>query len=156
MDVYLPGQGGKQIHDLNPTAFPPVGLFWTIQISDERQGDDGDGIQAQLGTGDATLQVSNAAILDYGDIANALFGNGPPPIPGVVSFKVQWNGVNQRVNIRNTDPVYGGFAGEFIRNTAQMQWTAQVGDLLFESDPIGTSSSSFAEIGHERNGVFFS
>jgi 8-hydroxy-5-deazaflavin:NADPH oxidoreductase len=27
----LPGPG-KQLHDLNPTAFPPVGLFWTIQI----------------------------------------------------------------------------------------------------------------------------
>jgi len=30
-----------------------------------------------------------------------------------------------------------------------------VGDLVFESDPLGTSSSSFAEIGHETNGVFF-
>jgi hypothetical protein len=156
VDVYLPGQGGKQIHDLNPTAFPPVGLFWTIQISDERQGDDGDGVQAQLGAGNATLQASNVPILDYGNIMNALFGNNPPPIPGVVSFKVEWSGVQQRVNIRNTDPVYGGFAGEFVRNTAQMQWTATVGDLVFESDPIGTSSSSFAEIGHERNGVFFS
>jgi hypothetical protein len=64
--------------------------------------------------------------------------------------------VNQRLNIRNTDPVYGGFAGEFVRNTAQMQWTATVGDFVFESDAIGTSSSSYAEIGQERNGVFFS
>ena len=58
--------------------------------------------------------------------------------------------------IRNTDPVYGGFAGEFIRNTAQMEWTATVGDLVFVSDSLKTSSSSFAEIGHERNGSFFS
>jgi hypothetical protein len=155
VDVYLPGPGGAQIHDLNPTTFPPVGLFWTTQISDSRQGDDGDGVQVQLGAGNATYQASNVPILDYGNIGNALFGGGPSPVPGVVSFKVEWNGVHQRVNIRNTDHVFGGFAGEFVRNAAQMQWTAKVGDLVFESDALGFSSSSFAEIGQERNGVFF-
>lgn len=60
----------------------------------------------------------------------------------------------QRVNIKNTDPVYGGFAGEFVRNSAQMEWTATVGDYTLVSDAISTSSSSFAEIGQERNGVF--
>jgi hypothetical protein len=95
-------------------------------------------------------------ILDYGNIPNALFnGNNPPPVPGTVSFRVAWSGVNQRVNIRNTDPIYGGFAGEFARNTAQMEWTATVGDFTFVSDPLPTSSSTFAEIGHERNGSFF-
>lgn len=155
MDVYLPGPGA-QIHDLNPTTFPPVGLFWTLQISDEHQGDNGNGVDINLGSGAATLRVTNAPIFDYGNIQNALFGGGPAPVVGEVSFTVQWSGVNQRVNIRNTDPVFGGFAGEFVRNSAQMEWSARVGDLLFESDSIGTSSSSFAEIGHERNGVFFS
>jgi hypothetical protein len=155
VDVYLPGPGA-QIHDLNPSTFPPVGLFWTIQISDDRQGDDGNGVDVNLGTGSASLQVSNAPILDYGSLGNALFGGGPPPVPGTVSVRVDWQGVNQRLNIRNTDPVYGGFAGEFVRNAAQMQWSATVGDFVFESDALGTSSSSFAEIGHELNGVFFS
>ena len=96
-----------------------------------------------------------AAILDYGNIPNALFGGGPPPTSGTVSFKVVWSGVDERLNIKNTDPVYGGFAGEFVRNSAQMEWSAAVGDYTFVSDPIATSSSSFAEIGHERNGSFF-
>jgi len=34
VDVFLPGPG-NQIHDLNPSTFPPVGLFWTIEISDD-------------------------------------------------------------------------------------------------------------------------
>jgi hypothetical protein len=148
VDVYLPGPGGQQIHDLNPTAFPPVGLFWTIEIPSS-------GIDVELGAGRASLQASDVPIFDYGSIGNALFGGGPPPIPGTVSFRVAWNGVSQRVNIRNTDPVYGGFAGEFIRNTAQMEWMARVGDYTFASDPLATSSSSFAEIGQERNGSFF-
>ena len=37
---------------------------------------------------------------------------------------------------------------------AQMSWTATVGDYTLVSDPIATSSSSYAEIGQERNGVF--
>jgi hypothetical protein len=102
------------------------------------------------------LQGSDVPVFDYGTGANALFGPPPSPLPtGTVSFIVVWSGVSQRVNTRNTDPTYGGFAGEFIRNTAQMEWTATVGDYTFVSDPLATSSSAFAEIGHERNGVFF-
>jgi hypothetical protein len=147
VDVYEPGPG-SQIHDLNPSTFPPTGLFWTIEIP-------GDGIQVNLGKGRATMEAEDVPILDYGNIGNALFGGGSPPTPGSVSFKVAWSGVDERLNIRNTDPVYGGFAGEFIRNAAQMEWTATVGDFTFVSAPLATSSSSFAEIGHERNGAFF-
>ena len=85
----------------------------------------------------------------------SLFGGGPAPMRGSVSFTVTWRGVDERLKIRNTDPVYGGFAGEFIHNTAQMEWTATVGDFTFVSAPLGTSSSPFAEIGKEHNGVFF-
>jgi hypothetical protein len=68
---------------------------------------------------------------------------------------VVWSGVQQRVNIRNTDRVYGGFAGNFVRNTAQMEWTAETEDNVFVSAPLSTSSSGFAELGEERNGSFF-
>lgn len=100
------------------------------------------------------MEAEDVPVFDYGNINNALFV-GENPIPGIVSFRVEWEGVEEKLHIRNTDPVYGGFAGLFIRNSAQMEWTAQVGDFLFESDPLETSSSSFAEIGHERNGCFF-
>ena len=141
-------QTETQIHDLNPSTFPPVGLFWTIELPE-------DSVEIEFGRGNASLQGFDVPIFDYGTIINALFGGGPPAVPGLVSFKVVWGGVGQRVKIRNTDPVYGGFAGEFIRNTAQMEWTATVGDYTFVSDPPATSSSAFAEIGRERNGSFF-
>jgi hypothetical protein len=101
------------------------------------------------------MKANDVPIHDYGNFENALSGGGPPATPGSVSFKVTWSGVNERLNIRNTDPVYGGFEGEFVRNAAQMEWTATVGDLVFDSAPLATSSSSFAEIGRERNGSFF-
>src|SRR5205809_7541401 len=100
------------------------------------------------------MVATNVPVFDYGKIENALFG-GQPRTPGKVSFRVVWNGVNERVNIRNTDPVYGGFAGEFVRNTAQMEWTAVTDTYTFKSAPLATSSSGFAELGHERNGKFF-
>jgi hypothetical protein len=147
VDVYAPGPGA-QLHDLNPSLSPPFGLFWTIAIPRE-------GIDVNLGAGRASMVASDVPIHDYGSLVNALTGGNPNPTPGKVSFKVTWSGVNERLNIRNTDPIYGGFAGEFIRNAAQMEWTATVGDLKFVSAPLATSSSSFAEIGHERNGSFF-
>ena len=114
------------------------------------------GIEVNLGKGSASLEAFDVPIFDYGYIGNSLFGGGPPPVPGTVSFKVVWSGVGERVNIKNNDPVNGGFAGEFVRNSAQMEWTGSVGDLSFASAPLGTSSSAFAELGHERNGSFFS
>ena len=150
--MYDPSLGTTpvQIHDLNP-GIKADGLFWTIDIPDED-------IQVNLGKGVASMQATNVPIDDYGNIGMALFGGGPTPIPGVVSFTVKWSGVKERVNIQNNNPPAsgGGFAGEFVRNAAQMEWTATVGDLMFVSDPLATSSSSFAEIGHERNGSFFS
>ena len=152
MDVYQLRAGSQtptQIHDFNPSTLPPLGLFWTVQLPE-------DSVEIQLGKGSATLQGSDVPVFDYGTLVNALFGPPPSPLPtGTVSFTVVWSGVGQRVNIRNTDPTYGGFAGEFIRNTAQMEWTATVGNYTFVSDPLATSSSAFAEIGHERNGSFF-
>ena len=145
--MFEPGPGA-QIHDLNPSTFPPTDLFWTIKIPN-------DGIQVHLGHGAASMEADNVPIFDYTTIPNALFGGGPAPTPGFVSFTVTWRGVDERLKIRNTDPVYGGFGGEFIRNTAQIEWTATVGDFTLDSAPLSTSSSVFAEIGHERNGIFF-
>ena len=133
---------------MNPSEQHPTGLFWTLAVPAE-------GITVHLGKGSASLEAFDVPIIDYGNVTNSLVGGGPTPIPGTVSFKVLWSGVDERVNIKNTDPVYGGFAGEFVRNSAQMEWTGTVGDLTFASAPLSTSSSSFAEIGHERNGIFF-
>jgi hypothetical protein len=152
VDVYQLRAGDQtptQIHDFNPTTFPPVGLFWTVELPE-------DSVEVEFGEGRASLRGFDVPVFDYGTTPNALFGPVPSPLPtGSVSFKVVWSGPGQRVNIRNSDPVYGGFAGEFIRNSARMEWTATVGDYTFVSDPLATSSSSFAQIGLERNGLFF-
>jgi hypothetical protein len=151
VDVYDPSLGtpAVQIHDLNP-GIKADGLFWTTPIPAE-------GIDVNPGKGTASIFATNVPVYDFVDFRNAIVGGGPAPVPSLVSFTVDWAGVGERVNVRNTNPAAsgGGFAGEFVRNTAQMQWNATIGDLMYLSDPIGTSSSDFAEIGHERNGSFF-
>jgi hypothetical protein len=117
-----------------------------------------DAVEVNPGGG-AEMRGTNLQLLDFGNIGNALFGGGPPPVPATASFLVRWAGAAQghggnaeRAHVVNASD---GHAGEFIRTTAQMEWTATSGDFDYVSAPIGTSSSDFAEFGKERNGVFF-
>jgi len=98
------------------------------------------------------MRIRNAAVTDFHDIPNALFGGGPAPVPATVSVRVRWSGIAEKVRITNADQ---GFTGKFIRNQAQMEWAATTEEFTFVSQPASTSSSFFAELGHMRNGSFF-
>ena len=128
---------------MNP-GVAPSGLFWTMALPTD--------VDVQLGNGTAIMRGTGLRMPDFGDFTNSLFG-GKPTAPATVSFTVRWSGVESRANVVNTGD---GHAGEFVRSRAQMEWSAIVGDYEFVSAPMSTSSSDFAEIGHERNGVFFS
>jgi len=146
--VYLPGSGGAQIHDLNPSQFPPVGLFWTVPIP-------AGGVEVDLENGTASMQADKVPIFDWTTIPNALFmGNNPSPVPGWVSFKVVWTGGVVSMPIHSTDPTKGIFSGTFAQASARMEWQAAVGDFTFDSAPLRTSHSTFAEIGQETNGSY--
>ena len=109
-------------------------------------------VAVNLGRGSAVMQASNLAMLDFHNFENSLFGGGEPPTPATVSFRVEWSGVMQRARVVNADTTS---TGEYIRNTAEMQWTASSGDYDYVSAAAAASSSDFAEIGEERNGAFF-
>jgi hypothetical protein len=143
MEVYLPGLG-EQIHELNPTQFPPVGLFWTIPIPSG-------GVAVDLSNGTASMHALRIPIFDYQTRNNSFYGGGPDPVPGEMSFAVVWSGGSTPTPISNPT---AGFAGNFIVTTAQIAWTASVGDYTFSSAPPETSTSSVAVIGQETNGSF--
>ena len=106
------------------------------------------------------MRGSNVQLFDYGNFVNSIFAGGPPPIPATVSFLVRWaaaapgRGASAGVQAHVVN-ASDGHAGQHIRTTAQMEWSATTGDFDFVSAPIGTSASDFAEFGKERNGVFF-
>jgi hypothetical protein len=143
MEVYLPGPG-EQIHELNPTQFPPVGLFWTVPIPSS-------GVEVDLSNGIASMHALRIPIFDYQTRNNSFFGGGPDPVSGEMSFEVVWSGGSTSVPISNPTE---GFAGNFIVTTAQIRWTASVGDYVFSSADPETSTSSVAVIGQETNGSF--
>ena len=148
MEVFLPGSGGAQIHEFNPSPFPPVGLFWTVPLP-------ASGVEVDLTNGTATMTASKVPVYDYTTLQNALTtGNNPPPVPGWISFKVVWQGGVTMMPVTSTDPTKGIFSGTFATCTAQMEWRAQAGDFYFASDPLETSQSTFAEIGSEMNGLY--
>ena len=94
--------------------------------------------------------MSNLEVEDYFTFENSLT-EAIPEIVAEVSFNMQWSGVIERIKFRNPAQ---GFAAEFARTSATVQWSAETQLAEFESDPTSTTTV-YAEIGHERNGVFF-
>jgi hypothetical protein len=91
---------------------------------------------------------------DYFNIPNALFQfQDPVSTPSVCSFDIRWHGpVTERSHLHDAEV---GFEGTFLLNQATMTWRARTADgFRFVSDPHPTTSA-FAMIGRERNGVFF-
>ena len=127
---------------MNP-GITSTGLFWTMAVPE-------DNVEVNFGKGRAELRVAHAKIEDYGTFLNSLFGG--PSEPATASFEIHWAGRSPREHVVNTA---GEMEGEFIRNAATMEWSATTTNYHFVSHPASTSSSLFAEIGHERNGVFF-
>ena len=69
-----------------------------------------------------------------------------------VSFEVHWAAGIKHFKVRDEAT---GMAGELIKNTATMAWSAVSGGQTYVSGPKESSSSLSAQVGHERNGVFF-
>jgi hypothetical protein len=134
----------NQRHDFNADIDPfPSGLFWTTRIA-------AGSTQVNLDAGTASIDVTDVALQDYGNVANSLADG--PSFPSSATCHVRWSGVTKRVNRKSTH----GFGGEFVETGAQMAFSASnTNGFSYTSAPIGTSFSIFAQIGHERNGKFF-
>jgi hypothetical protein len=166
-------------HDINPGNGPAVSpvdsgngfgtrVFWTAVIPN------GD-VQVNPLTGKAEMHVHNLPELDYyspagtGDLASV----GPTwqmgYFPATLNLDVVWNGpVTRRVNVQDAA---NGFAGLFNENQATVTWSVSSDSgFRFTSNPGNFSTSVpevpgvngvtaplnfFAEVGFERNGIFF-
>jgi hypothetical protein len=139
----VPNNFSNQVHDFNP-GIAPSGLFWTIRIPDENA-------EIDLDNATASLKLSDLELRDHFNVPNSLLRG--PSIPADASFQVHWSGVQQRVHLHD---VQNTFDAHVIEDSATMAWSARTSSFTFVSDPESTSTSVFAEIGKERNGVFFS
>lgn len=155
MDLLDPS--GQQIHDFNPGVpkppDPSAGLFWTAPIRMSS-------VAIDLGEATASLHLEDFLTKDFFTNRNNWITT-IPPVDAIVSYTIRWSGALARVDVvdlENTGLTTNHrFAGRFIEGTATVEWSVSVPSMgfTFESDPADTSKSQFAEIGHERNGVFF-
>ena len=131
----------NQVHDFDPGL--DNGLFWTVPI-------DGNSVKVEPGSGRASLVVNNLEMEDYFNVVNAL--NDGKSNEATVSFEVHWAPGMKRFKVRDETT---GMAGEFVKNSATMAWSVESAGKAHLSGPEETSSSVSAQVGHERNGVFF-
>jgi hypothetical protein len=104
------------------------------------------------------MHVSDLDMEDYFKLPNALADG--PEVDATASFDVVWSGpVTRRLNVQ--DGSNGNqFAGEYVEDQATVTWSGsnELG-FRFTANPGDFSTSvpvrAFAELGHERNGIFF-
>jgi plastocyanin len=134
----------NQTHDYNP-GLSSTGVVWTIAAP-------GDSLAVDGRNGAASARFSNLAMLNHHTIPNVLQGDARAPVPGAVSFELRFQTVPKPFTV--TDAQARGYAGEFNEASALLAWSAKQDDFQFTSDRIESSSSLFAMMGHERNGVY--
>ncbi len=103
-----------------------------------------------MGAARAEYALDDLDTKDFGTFDNDI--RHGPFVPVTVSFEVQWSGKKREFQLRDATNV---FRGEFVETGATLEWSAREATLHFESDPANTSTSVFAALGQERNGVFF-
>jgi hypothetical protein len=96
------------------------------------------------------MQVTDIDIEDYHDLINALMDGDS--VPAVASFRIDWTMSRDKHRFHD---VPDGWDANVVFNSATCEWRARTDFATFVSDPATTSTSPFAEVGHERDGVFF-
>jgi hypothetical protein len=134
--------GGTQIHDFNP-GIEASGLFWTLPINPHD-------VNVNPGSGRAVMDVRNVEMEDYHDFVNAILDG--PSLEGLVSFRAEWAGSNQKRRFHNTAQQYDG---HIVLTSATCSWIGESVEARYVSSPHG-QITVYAEVGQVRNGVFFS
>jgi hypothetical protein len=136
-------QFSTQVHDFDP-GFSPNGVFWTMPLPRDNP------LTIDFEAGAATL-IADLDVLDYTSIPNAgVFG---PAVPANVKFDLRWSGpIKRDITFQDSTRT---FRGRFLENQATLSWSASRSKFAFVSDAANTSTSVFAELARESNGLFF-
>jgi hypothetical protein len=139
-----PGPEFEQLHDFNGGVLPS-GLFWTFALSPTQ-------VRFTMSDRRAVLQVRDLPVVD-----TFVFG-GPNDTPATVDFRVEW---------RATGPAVARGSGSTVAPTDEAAWLGEIAPAVstitcsgaeigfeFESRDGSSAPLGYAQIGHERNGMF--
>jgi hypothetical protein len=149
---------------LGPHSYDPgvsrTLVTWTIEIPDES-------VEINLDIGEAVLRLRNVrSVFDAFTVPNSLSVNRSLGLVGATinSLRIHWTGIQRMVSFSNATT---GFAGNYVENSAVTlaltvttpsttpPFTPAPQDAFqFVSDPA-TTIMNFAQLGRERNGLFF-
>jgi len=118
------------------------------------------GARADLEAGTAELHLRNiCSVLDTFTVPNSLDPTRPlgnPVSAAIDSLDIEWSGVTRRV-LSFSDPT-NQFAGDFVETSASIRLAVRTLASTghgFRFVSSATTAVNFAQIGRERNGVFF-
>jgi hypothetical protein len=146
-------------HSYDPGVTPSE-VFWTTPIA---RGS----VKFDIEDETASLHVKNVLVFDVTTVPNSFDPNHPQGrINSVInSLRIEWSGTTRATAFSNCDP--NAFRGRFFENSATIEVTATTPPTPARECPHTparngfrfvskkTTASHFAEIGRERNGVFF-
>jgi hypothetical protein len=150
---------------LGPHSYDPgvseSDVMWTTEIPN-------DSVDVDLREEEASLRVKNVLVFDAFTVPNSLDTRHPMGKVNAVinSLRMKWRGTTQE---RSHNDCADAFRGHFFEDVATIEVvvttpevpakacppTPRRNGFHFVSDPAHTSVSHFAQIGRERNGVFF-
>ena len=102
------------------------------------------------------MSVSDLEIPDYFNWPNAAVLGPLEEEPGVVSFHIEWTKSKDKRRFSNGAGTPDQWRANVVINEAKAEWEGETAQAHYVSKPLAKSQSLFAEVGHERNGVFFS
>jgi hypothetical protein len=125
-------------------SFSPSGVLWTAPLPEDSA------LVIDFEAAEATLIVD----IDVRDFTKKAisFALGPA-VPAALTYELRWSGpIKREASVRDAD---NGFRGLFKENQATFSWSTSQAGFKFDSDAANTSTSVFAQIGRESNGIFF-
>jgi hypothetical protein len=151
VEIFEPGSG-TSIHSYDPgySSYPGGPLWLTAPGVITK-----DNIEIHFGKGAAALEFEDVDVHDWITVPNS-FSNGKllgPPAAAVIDVDIEWSNPTRRLS--GFTDAKNGFGGNFIENAATIEVAIDNADGSFSFTGAGDSSSCFAQIGKEHNGVFF-
>jgi hypothetical protein len=105
-------------------------------------------VDVSPGSGRATYRARDLPMPDYHDLVSAI--SGVPPVPGIVSFNVEWGKSKDKHDYRYAPHQW---MGDFVTTSATCTWSGLTAAAEFHTNT--NNPTIFAEVGHEKSGVFF-
>ena len=132
------------MHDYNG-GIPPSGLFWTVELPP-------DAFWVSRRQKRARLHLRDFPLIDTFTFL------GPNDTPAVLSMTIEWEALEDPVNLGSgttvpeTNPA--AFLGRFAPARSTAHFSGRQLGFSFRSNPGVSTDGGYAEIGKERNGAF--